>query len=93
MTGKEIAPVLGTLTITSRTALEDMTSEQWETYGIALCELHEATPWEIGRWWNAGRAYGERVEKVRAKLALKIETVRNYATVAKNVSLRNDTLS
>lgn len=96
MTGKgivKLAPVLGALTAASRTALEDMTFEQWAAYGIALCQLHEATPWEIGKWWNAGKPYGDRVEEVRERLALKIETVRQYSWIASNVSIRIDTLT
>jgi N6-adenosine-specific RNA methylase IME4 len=94
-TGKEItlAPVLGTLTATARIPLEDMSFDQWAAYGIALCELHECTPWEIGRWWNAGRPYGDRVREVKNKLRLKIETVRQYAWAAANVSIRIDRLS
>jgi N6-adenosine-specific RNA methylase IME4 len=88
-----LAPVLGTLTRTSWTAPEGMTFEQWTACGEQLLRMESGVQWWIGDWWRAGQPYGDRVEAVKERLALSIDTVRNYASVAKHVSLRNDTLS
>ena len=55
--------------------------------------MEGALQWWIGDWWNAREPYGERVEQVKERLNLKIETVRQYAYVAKNVSIRIETLT
>jgi N6-adenosine-specific RNA methylase IME4 len=94
MTGEiQLAPVLGTLTATSWTPPKDMTLDQWTACGEQLVRMERAVGWWLGDWWNAGQPYGERVEQVKEKLDLKLDTVRHYAAVAKNVRIRIHTLS
>jgi hypothetical protein len=69
-----------------------MTFEQWKAAGEQLAQFGGALQWWIGDWWNAREPYGDRVDAVQAMM-VNVATARTYASVAKNVSIRIDTLS
>lgn len=78
---------------------------EWLEFGIALCRLHEATPWMIGDWFNFGLRksvtgdveYGQKVEAARAAVDVigrNMNTIRRYADVCAStpVALRSASL-
>jgi hypothetical protein len=83
----------GKITATSWTPpTSGMSYEQWLATGKRIIAIGIASAWWIGDWWNASVAYGERVESA-GHLPLSLKTIRTYAWVAQNVSIRMDTLS
>jgi len=65
---------------------------EWVEYGRKLAWTEIGVGWLIGAWWNAGEAYGDRVELAR-ECGFKPKHCRNCGWVVENVSCRHDTLS
>lgn len=62
------------------------TSDDYEKMGRFLAWFHEAGPWLIGDWVAYGEGvYGEKAAQAVAASGLKLETVTNYAWVARKV--------
>jgi hypothetical protein len=70
---------------------KSLTVEDWTIIGEGLLKAHRSSQWHLGDWWLHGEAYGERVEVARS-IGLNLATVREYARVCKNVSIRIETL-
>jgi hypothetical protein len=70
---------------------EALSVEDWQLLGSDLGKTHSSSQWWLGDWWNHGEAYGERVEIARS-IGLHLPTIREYARVCKNVSIRIETL-
>jgi N6-adenosine-specific RNA methylase IME4 len=73
---------------------------KWESEGLSLGERERSSRslmWDIGDWWNRGKAYGERAQIVTAPdwTGPKHGTCRNAGRIADRweVSRRRDTLT
>lgn len=93
-----IHPITGEIsaTATSLDLPEDMSFDDWKSFGETLCRGMKGVNWWIGDWWNGGHRYGER-----AKLAAEgifgrdFGTLMNIASVARafETSRRREVLS
>jgi hypothetical protein len=75
----------GALTSTALTLDPATSYEQWEALGVMLARLSASSCWLIGDWLNFGETvYGERAYQA-ADLGLAVQTVTNYASVARKI--------
>lgn len=85
-----------TLTTVGLEMTGENSKEEWDKIGEMLFRLEGSIQWLIGDWlvYGEGVHYGE-LKDFADKLEMDYGTLRNYASVARNVnlSLRNDKLS
>jgi len=85
------------LSATGLTIDGDIDHEQWLAFFEALRSIQQALQWIIGDWlvYGIDRKWGETYEKVSEFTGLKVNTLQDYAYVAKSVqtSIRIEELS
>jgi len=72
-----------------------LTFDEWDDLGLLVREVEGAVQWWLGDWLNYGqRTYGETYKKARTLTGYDVQTLKNYAWVAKRFtpSLRKDDL-
>lgn len=74
---------------------EELTFEEWDDLGQKLAPVGKSIGFIIGDWINYGEGrYGEKYDDAIARTGLAVQTLRNYAWVARRVemSVRTDNL-
>lgn len=76
----------GSVTATSLYLDPSTSYEAWEALGAMLGRLNHASAWLIGDWVDFGeRAYGEKYAQAVEDTGLALQTLMNYASVARRV--------
>lgn len=97
------------LTPVSLEAVDDYDMNDWAQLGSVLANIESATQWWIGDWANLGLQYDAeslglqdtfdtdtpdgKYQMIALKTGLKYQTLRVYASVSRNVLIRNQHLS
>src|SRR5262245_17774119 len=90
-TGSSISRVV--FTSTGLEIKQSLTFADWDRLGQRLRDIEGAVQWWIGDWLNYGeRTYGETYKQAKAITRFEVQTLKNYAWVAKKFppSLRKD---
>lgn len=82
------------LTPTGLICPANMTFNEWEDIGHVIRQLDGQIGWLIGDWFNAGikQQYGD-LKRLAEKFGYEPQTVRQYVSVVRKVSIRNLHLS
>lgn len=83
-----------TLTPMGLTVADGATYEEWDHVGLILRQLERSIQWLLGDWCNYGdREWGEKYTAIAEATGYAEKTLREYAYVAANLSIRVDKLS
>jgi hypothetical protein len=83
------------ITLTGIKFQEELSFEEWEALGQKLAPVGKSIGFIIGDWINYGeKLYGQKYEEAISRTGLAVQTLRNYAYVARKVGLscRHDKL-
>ena len=84
-----------TMTRTGIEFTDEMTFDEWNDLGKKITPIGKSIGFIIGDWINDGEGrYGEKYDEAIASTGLAVQTLRNYAWVARRVemSVRTDNL-